>query len=90
MYLCVKGRNGFWLDGVNELVSKGGSDELERVCTCLAEGLVVGGLFLVHILIIFTFLLFSYCAFLGLSCKSEKAVYVYIGKRRKNEQTRCS
>ena len=46
MYLCVKGRSGFWLDGVNELVSKGGSDELGSVCTCLAEGLVVGGLFL--------------------------------------------
>ena len=46
MYLCVKGRNGFRLDGVNELVSKGGSDELGSVCTCLAEGLVVGGSFL--------------------------------------------
>ena len=46
MYLCVTGRNGFRLDGVNELVSKGGSDELERECTCLAEGLVVGGSFL--------------------------------------------
>ena len=46
MYLCVKGRNGFRLDGVNELVSKGGSDELGSVFTYLAESLVVGGSFL--------------------------------------------